>query len=137
VPRRLVPIRQRGRPARAAAARPGSPEPRLPDPDAGSKERRWDGALQRGAAGVHAALHDRRQRAHRAQRGGARSDPVPRDRPRRRIHDDGEKGPHGSPHRSLTTHSLEASMLRVNYLTVLGSAVVVFVLGWLWYSPLL
>jgi len=28
-------------------------------------------------------------------------------------------------------------MLHVNYLTVLVSAVVVFVLGWLWYSPLL
>ena len=28
-------------------------------------------------------------------------------------------------------------MVHVNYLAVLGAAVVVFVLGWLWYSPLL
>src|SRR6059058_5685979 len=79
VPRGLVPLRQRAWPARAAPARSGGRGGQLPDPHARSQGRRRRGLLQPGATGLRPALHDRRQRAHCAQRRSPRSDPVPRD----------------------------------------------------------
>src|SRR5207247_2812 len=98
VPRGLVPLRQRAWPARAAAARSGGPGCQLPDSHARSQGPRRRGLLQPGATGLHPALHDRRQRAHRAQRPGPRSDPVPRDDPRGRVQRHGPQGAHGPPH---------------------------------------
>ncbi|OLB49928.1 MAG: hypothetical protein AUI08_06505 [Gemmatimonadetes bacterium 13_2_20CM_2_65_7] len=100
--RGLVPLREYRRPARAASTRSGGPGPQLSNPHTGLEGRRGSCSHQHGAAGLHSALHDGRQRAYGPQRRSARSDPLPRDSPRRRIQLRRPKGPHGQTHRSLT-----------------------------------